>query len=367
MNKEPTLYRLKVHNEINAERVKASFEYHFKKHSSCYDPCASRNRKCTCILKLPDDLDNFYAQFAEFIKKFPSTGCESWVEVWKPVKGSGPQSYEYRLPFGRHISTTTICTLTLTNMLPIALAERKKVLKLIKSRVHMVHLEKTTKFAAPTPVTEEITWENLTLNIKEDSIDASVDYIITNRRLFKKNSQDKFDKATSPLARGKVLDLETMPFDQLEEAYNRRKRKEMKVVLESAPFDMLEESYKKRKRLTSTINLTSDGSGEVLPDGSGVAIQSQLEQQHTFLQVKKEQATEISNIKERVEEEKKKSAAHQLRFDRMKECVVCQDADRCVALFPCSHLALCAACQNLVEVCPICREKIKERRTIRVP
>ena len=168
------------------------------------------------------------------------------------------------------------------------------------------------------------------------------------------------------VAGGKAVDLETMPFDRLEEAYNRRKRKEMMAILESVPFDMLEESYNKRKRLKSTINLTSDDSEKVLPDGSGVAIQSQLEQQHTFLQVKKEQEIEISNIKEKIEEEKKKSAAHQLNLDRMKECVVCQDADRCVALFPCSHLALCAACQYLVKDCPLCREKIEERKMIKV-
>ena len=89
--------------------------------------------------------------------------------------------------------------------------------------------------------------------------------------------------------------------------------------------------------------------------------------QHAILQIKKEQATEISNTKEKIEEEKKKSATHQLNLDRMRECVVCQDEDRCVAVFPCSHLALCATCQNLVEICPICREKIEERRTIRVP
>lgn len=174
-------------------------------------------------------------------------------------------------------------------------------------------------------------------------------------------------QAVSPSASEKGIDLEVVPFDQLEEAYTRRKkRRELVAVLESVPFDVLEETYNKKKRLKSTVNLTSDDSGEVLPDGSGAALQSQLKQRHTFLQVKQEQATEISSLKGKVNKEKKASAAHQLNLDRMKECVVCQDADRCVALFPCSHLALCAACQYLVEDCPIRREEIEERKTIKI-
>ena len=165
----------------------------------------------------------------------------------------------------------------------------------------------------------------------------------------------------------KGVDLEKVPFDQLEEAYNRRKRrKELMEVLESAPFDMLEEVYKKKKRLTSTINLTSDDFGDVQSDGSGAALQSQIEQQHALLNVKKEQANEISHLKGKIEEEKKTSAAHQLNLERIKECVNCMEEDKCVALFPCSHLALCKNCQNLVEDCPICRKKIEERRTIKV-
>ena len=163
-------------------------------------------------------------------------------------------------------------------------------------------------------------------------------------------------------------------YSQLEEIYTQKKhsaglkkRNKTMVVLESAPLDLLEEEYAKRKRLTSDMDLTADDEKQEKTDGSGVAFRFLFGQHKALVRVKAEQETEILNLKGLVEEEKKKAAAHQLRFHRMKECVVCQDEDRCVALFPCSHLALCPACQNLVEVCPICREKIEERRTIRVP
>ena len=197
--------------------------------------------------------------------------------------------------------------------------------------------------------------------LKVQAVDKSTDLFLLSESTCSKA------QAVSPSASEQGIDLEVVPFDELEEAYTRRKkRKELMAVLESVPFDMLEESYKKRKRLMSTINLTSDEIGEVQSDGSCVALQSQMEQQHAFLNVKKEQTIEISHLKGKIEEEKKTSAAYQLNFDRMKECVVCQDADRCVALFPCSHLALCTACQYLVEDCPICREKIEERKTIKI-
>ena len=182
---------------------------------------------------------------------------------------------------------------------------------------------------------------------------------------------DQFLSRTSAQSQFPEVNLETVPFDQLEEAYNRRKRKELMAVLESAPFDMLEETYQKRNMQKLAVDLTLDdfSSGELEPDGTGTALQFQVEQQQALVKVKTEnaeQAAEISNLKDGVQEEKKKSAAHQLNFDRMKECVVCQDADRCVALFPCSHLALCAGCQNLVEDCPICRGKIEERKMIKL-
>ena len=44
------------------------------------------------------------------------------------------------------------------------------------------------------------------------------------------------------------------------------------------------------------------------------------------------------------------------------ECVVCLDAPTGVKLKPCGHLVLCEACSQRVDVCPVCREPIAERR-----
>ena len=77
------------------------------------------------------------------------------------------------------------------------------------------------------------------------------------------------------------------------------------------------------------------------------------EQQQALLKVQTENADLKNKLKEL-----------QLHLERKKECVICQDADKCVALFPCNHLALCAECQHLVDECPICREKIEEKKTL---
>lgn len=115
-----------------------------------------------------------------------------------------------------------------------------------------------------------------------------------------------------------------------------------------------------------TLELASSNDKTLQPNGSGAALQSQLEQQKAMVEVKIEQAAEISDLKGKVEEEKKISAAHKLNFERMKECVICMDEDKSVVLFPCSHLALCVGCSNFFDACPICREKIEEKRTIKV-
>jgi len=42
-----------------------------------------------------------------------------------------------------------------------------------------------------------------------------------------------------------------------------------------------------------------------------------------------------------------------------KKCCVCMDQEKCFALFPCGHLALCEKCSKLVrKTCPICRQEI---------
>ena len=79
-----------------------------------------------------------------------------------------------------------------------------------------------------------------------------------------------------------------------------------------------------------------------------------------------DQAAEISDLQDKIEDGRKRAAAHELSFERMTECVICQDMDKCIALFPCSHLALCETCQHSVEECPICREKIEEKRFVKI-
>ena len=44
------------------------------------------------------------------------------------------------------------------------------------------------------------------------------------------------------------------------------------------------------------------------------------------------------------------------------ECVVCLDEATSVKLNPCGHLVLCEACSLRVDVCPVCRGPIAERR-----
>ena len=167
----------------------------------------------------------------------------------------------------------------------------------------------------------------------------------------------------------KKIDLDEVPFDQLEQAFVRRKRENTLAVLRSVPFEMLEEVFHERKRLKSTVDLTSGDVEGQNPDDTGVALRIQAEQQQALVKIKVEkedQAAEISNLQGKIKEGKKVATANLLSLERVKECVICQEADKCVALYPCTHLALCHGCQNLVDECPICREKIEERKMVKL-
>ena len=167
----------------------------------------------------------------------------------------------------------------------------------------------------------------------------------------------------------KKVDLDEVPFDQLEQAFVRRKRENTLAFLRSTPFEMLEQVFHERKRLKSTIDLISDNTEEQKPDGTGTTLRIQAEQQQALVKIKVEntvQARQIMGLRDKIEEEEKSAAANLLSLERVKECVICQAADKCVALYPCTHLALCHGCQNLVDECPICREKIEERKMVKV-
>lgn len=146
--------------------------------------------------------------------------------------------------------------------------------------------------------------------------------------------------------------------------------------LDEVPFQALEEVYLRRKRLRSTVDLTIDHDDPIEPDGSGAALKIQVQQNQTLAKVKVEKAAQFdelrsarklaADLKSQADAAKKAENDLQLNLERMKECVVCEDADKCIALFPCSHLVLCDACKDLVNECPICRGKIDERRKIKI-
>ena len=74
----------------------------------------------------------------------------------------------------------------------------------------------------------------------------------------------------------KKVDLDEVPFDQLEDIYMRKKRGNTLAILRSAPFEMLDQVFHERKRLKSTVDLTSYDTEEQ-PDGTGVALRIQAE------------------------------------------------------------------------------------------
>lgn len=51
-------------------------------------------------------------------------------------------------------------------------------------------------------------------------------------------------------------------------------------------------------------------------------------------------------------------------------CIICQDRDRCVVLFPCKHLCLCVECAREISSyqndCPLCRTRISQKINVYV-
>jgi len=41
------------------------------------------------------------------------------------------------------------------------------------------------------------------------------------------------------------------------------------------------------------------------------------------------------------------------------ECVICQDAEKCIAFVPCGHISTCISCSVELTVCPVCRTPCK--------
>lgn len=68
-------------------------------------------------------------------------------------------------------------------------------------------------------------------------------------------------------------------------------------------------------------------------------------------------------------EEHKASLINKIVSDNLEDsrmCVVCQANEKSVVLLPCRHVCLCKECASneLVEDCPLCREKIRDRITV---
>ena len=71
--------------------------------------------------------------------------------------------------------------------------------------------------------------------------------------------------------------------------------------------------------------------------------------------------TKCENLSER-NMELVKLSAKKLDTLKLKECLVCMDADRSVVLLPCKHLALCGECAGKLSpaICPVCRTEIDD-------
>mmetsp|Transcript_20488 Transcript_20488/g.44270 ORF Transcript_20488/g.44270 Transcript_20488/m.44270 type:complete len:128 (+) Transcript_20488:2-385(+) len=76
----------------------------------------------------------------------------------------------------------------------------------------------------------------------------------------------------------------------------------------------------------------------------------------------------VAELTQKLEAAKEAETALKNSLEDMKECIACQDADKCIALFPCSHLVLCATCgkDERIVTCPMCRGVIEERREVKV-
>lgn len=67
--------------------------------------------------------------------------------------------------------------------------------------------------------------------------------------------------------------------------------------------------------------------------------------------------------------DKKKSRLMSQEIEKQKEnrlCVICQEGEKSVVLFPCRHMCLCDACSQHedLEQCPLCRRPIVQRISV---
>ncbi|PIK61629.1 putative baculoviral IAP repeat-containing protein 7-A-like [Apostichopus japonicus] len=68
--------------------------------------------------------------------------------------------------------------------------------------------------------------------------------------------------------------------------------------------------------------------------------------------------------------EKQKMEALEAKIEELKErnaCKICLDEEVKIIFIPCKHLAVCEACAEKVEICPICRDHIDDKLQVFIP
>lgn len=69
----------------------------------------------------------------------------------------------------------------------------------------------------------------------------------------------------------------------------------------------------------------------------------------------------------RCAEDEAATAKQQAQQEAQRQCVVCMDRPREVALLPCGHLCCCIDCAAASNTCPYCRQAVKSRPRIYIP
>lgn len=77
--------------------------------------------------------------------------------------------------------------------------------------------------------------------------------------------------------------------------------------------------------------------------------------------------SEFAHKEHREKEQLIEQSSREKEFDLLekdatsKECVICRDADKCIAFAPCGHIVTCPSCANQCINCPICRTTLTLR------
>ncbi len=85
-------------------------------------------------------------------------------------------------------------------------------------------------------------------------------------------------------------------------------------------------------------------------------------------QIEKEAREKVEKeYKEKYEREAKERAENEETNQRGNDelqCCICLDEPKTIVLMPCKHMCMCEACAFVVDICPMCRKKIKNRISV---